>query len=106
MKITIVTTPIRPTPTTFPPVGSLSIIKYLKRHGFENVNFYNIDANRPSYDEVLEHFRQVRPEILGISAVVSTAYAYVKRLANDVKVLLPDTLIVVGGNMAASVRSH
>jgi len=104
MKITIVTTPIRPTATSFPPIGSLSVIKYLKRHGFSDVDFYNIDANRPKYEDVLKHIETVSPDVLGISAVVSTAYAYTKQLADDVRRLLPDTLIVVGGNMAASAE--
>lgn len=104
MKISIVTTPIRPTPTSFPPIGSLSLIKYLKKYGFTNIDFYNIDANRPSYPEVLEYFRKEKPDILGISAVVSTAYAYTKQLSIDIKSMHPNTLIVIGGNMAASAE--
>ena len=104
MKTMLVTTPIRPYPTTFPPIGSLSIISYLRRHGAGDVEFYNIDGNRPDYDAVLDHMRTQRPDVLGISAVVSTAYAYTKQLALDVKPLLPETLIVVGGGLAASAE--
>jgi anaerobic magnesium-protoporphyrin IX monomethyl ester cyclase len=100
----IVTTPIRPYPTTFPPLGSLSIINYLRKNGAGEVEFYNIDGNRPSYDDVLAHINKQRPEILGISAVVSTAYAYTKMLAHDVKRLAPETLVVVGGGLAASAE--
>lgn len=102
MKVLVVTTPIRPIPTNFPPIGSLSLVKYLRRHGFENVEFYNIDGNRPPYTQVLEHIRKARPDVLGVSAVVSTAYEYTKRLSLDVKRMLPNCLIVVGGNLAAS----
>jgi radical SAM superfamily enzyme YgiQ (UPF0313 family) len=77
-------------------------MNYLRKQGLADVEFYNIDANRPSYREVLAHIQDRRPDILGISAVVSTAYAYVKQFAQDVKRLLPDTLIVVGGSLAAS----
>lgn len=104
MRVMLVTTPIRPQPTDYPPFGSLSIVKYLRRHGVQGVEFYNIDGNRPSYAEVLAHIKERRPDVLGISAVVSTAYEYTKRLAVDVKKMLPDTLIVVGGNMAASAE--
>lgn len=100
----IVTTPIRSHPTTFPPLGSLSIINYLRKNDGGEVEFYNIDGNRPSYDDVIAHIRERRPEILGISAVVSTSYAYTKRLALDVKRIAPDTLIVVGGSLAASAE--
>ncbi len=104
MKTLIVTTPIRPSPTDFPPLGSLSLVDYLRRHGVADIEFYNIDANRPEYEAVLAHIRKVKPGVLGISAVVSTAYAYTKRLSQDVKAALPETLIVVGGNLAASAE--
>lgn len=100
----IVTTPIRPIPTDFPPIGSLSILSYLRRHGVADVGFYNIDAKRPPYEEALARILDRAPVVLGISAVVSTAYAYTKRLARDVKAARPDTLVVVGGNLAASAE--
>lgn len=104
MKVMIVTTPIRPEPTSTPPIGSLSIVKHLRTNGIDDVEFYNIDANRPRYDDVLKHIEQVKPDVFGISAVVSTAYAYTKRLANDVKAMFPQALLVVGGNLAASAE--
>jgi anaerobic magnesium-protoporphyrin IX monomethyl ester cyclase len=104
MKIMLVTTPIRPVPTTYPPFGCLTLMTYLRKNGVDGVEFYNIDGNRPDYDEVLAHIRAAKPDVLGISAVVSTAYGYTKRLSLDVKKMLPDTLIVVGGNLAASAE--
>ncbi len=104
MKIMIATTPIRPKPTYFPPIGSLSIINYMRKHGIGDVEFYNIDANRPPHEDVLAHIRDAKPDVLGISAVVSTAYAYTRKLADDVKAMAPDTLIVAGGNLAASAE--
>jgi anaerobic magnesium-protoporphyrin IX monomethyl ester cyclase len=41
---------------------------------------------------------------LGISAVVSTAYEYTKKLSVDVKKLLPKTTILLGGNLGASAE--
>jgi anaerobic magnesium-protoporphyrin IX monomethyl ester cyclase len=104
MNILVVTTPIRPVPTPYPPLGSLAIIKALRNNGFDNAEFYNIDANRPSFAEAVEHIIARRPRVLGISAVVSTAYAYTKRLSLEIKRRLPDTLIVTGGNLAASAE--
>ena len=48
--------------------------------------------------------RNYEPDVLGISAVVSTAYEYSKRLSCDIKNILPETLIVLGGNMGASAN--
>lgn len=103
MKVMLCTTPIRPVPTDFPPLGSLSIIAYLRRHGVD-VDFYNIDANRPTFDEAVDRIAAQRPDVLGISAVVSTAYAYVRDLTLAVKRRLPDTVIVVGGSLAGSAE--
>jgi anaerobic magnesium-protoporphyrin IX monomethyl ester cyclase len=104
MKITIVTTPIRPEPSYFPPFGALTLVHHLKNNGFDDVEFYNIDANRPDYQTALDYIVKSKPDVLGISAVVSTAYEYSKRLSMDVKRLCPDTLIVLGGNMGASAN--
>jgi len=104
MKSMIVTTPIRPIPTDFPPIGSLSIISYLKRHGVEDVDFYHIDGNRPTFDDAVAQIVSSKPDVLGISAVVSTAYEYSRNLSLAIKEQLPETLIVIGGNLAASAE--
>lgn len=104
MNVLLLTTPIRVRPTNFPPIGALSLLKAARKNGFPSTQFYHIDGNRPDYGAVLEHIEQVRPDVVGISAVVSTAYAYTKRLCGDIKRLLPDTLVVVGGNLAASAE--
>lgn len=104
MKIIIATTPIRPSPTQYPPVGSLALVKYLRLHGFDDVAFYNIDGNRPTFEQAVDHICDQRPDVLGISSVVSTAYAYTKALSIAVKERSPETLIVVGGNLAASAE--
>lgn len=104
MRALIVTTPIRPRPTSTPPFGSLAILKFMHRNGYADTGFYHIDALRPDFDEAVRHIVSLRPQVLGISAVVSTAFDYTRRLANAVKAALPDCLIVVGGNLAASAE--
>lgn len=104
MKTLIVSCPIRPTPAGFPPLGSLSVMNYVRKRGFPDTSFYDIDGLRPAYDDVLARIRAERPDVLGISAVVSTAYAFAKKLSLDVKAMLPDTTIVLGGNLAASAE--
>jgi anaerobic magnesium-protoporphyrin IX monomethyl ester cyclase len=103
-KILIITTPIRPVPSSFPPIGSLSIITKLKEAGYRDVEFYNIDYLRPDYKDAIAYIKERKPDILGISAVVSTAYAYTKNLSLDIKNELPDTTIILGGNLGASAE--
>ena len=103
-KILILTTPIRPTPTEFPPLGSLSVITALNKAGFHNTEFFNIDLLRPEYSNVIEYIKEKNPDVVGVSAVVSTAYGYSKKLSLDIKKLLPDTTIILGGNLGASAE--
>ena len=85
LKIVVITTPIRPVPTDFPPIGALSVITALKTAGYTSTKFYDIDRLRPSYDDAINHIINLKPDILGISAVVSTAYEYTKKLSLDIK---------------------
>lgn len=103
MDIVICTTPIRETPTPYPPFGSLAVIQSLRRAGFDPY-FYDIDAHRYPEAEVERFFAERRPDVVGISAVVSTAYAYTKWLCRTLKRVSPKTRIVVGGNLAASAE--
>ena len=57
MKICIVTTPIRPVPTTFPPFGSMAIIQSLRNIG-KDVSFHNIDFHRFSHEHNVEYFKK------------------------------------------------
>jgi len=103
MKIAICTTPIRPVPTTYPPFGSLAIIQSLKEID-EYPEFYNIDYFRYSHSEISAFFKEGQFDIVGISAVVSTAYAYVKYLTELIRQVSPGTVIILGGGLAASAE--
>ena len=103
MKIVICTTPIRPEPTPYPPFGSIALIQSLRLAGYDPY-FYDIDGLRPTFEEVSQFFRDEAPDVVGISAVVSTAYAYTKKLASEIKAACPQAKIVVGGNLAASAE--
>lgn len=103
MKIVICTTPIRPVPTDAPPAASMALIQSLREHGYEPY-FYDIDSKRPSFEQVLKFFREYKPDFVGISAVVSTAYEYTKKLSLALKEMYPDMPLAVGGNLAASAE--
>lgn len=69
--------------------------------GYEDVHFYNADLLRPSASEMVDDFIRLKPDIIGISAVVSTSYAFVKSISSALKEKLPSVPIIVGGNLAA-----
>ena len=95
--------PIRPVPTSFPPFGSMAIIQSLREEG-QDVSFYNIDYYRYSEDQIIDYFTKNQFDMVGISAVVSTAYSYTKYLSNIIRNVSPTTIIIVGGNLAASAE--
>ncbi len=103
MKFCIATTPIRPVPTYFPPLGSMAIIQSLRTIGVE-AKFFNIDYHRHQPPVIEEYFTRHQFDIVGISAVVSTAYAYTKFLAQLIRRVSPRSIIVVGGSLAASAE--
>lgn len=103
MRICIVTTPIRPKPTPFPPFGSLAIIQSLRNDG-KDCSFYHIDYHRYKHDQIYEYFKKNQFDIVGISAVVSTAYNYTKYLSNLIKKINQKTIVIVGGGLVASAE--
>ena len=103
MKICICTTPIRPVPNDFPPFGSMAVIQSLRKIG-EDAQFFNIDYFRYRHNEIEAYFKEQQFDLVGISAVVSTAYVYTKYLSNLIRTVSPNTTIIVGGNLAASAE--
>jgi len=79
----------------------MAIIQSLRQID-EHVDFFDIDFHRFSNDQIENYFRQGNFEIVGISAVVSTAYSNTKLISSIIKKVSPRTLIVCGGNLAAS----
>jgi len=70
----------------------------------EDVDFYHIDYFRYSLGQIEEYFSGNRYDVVGISAVVSTAYAYTKKLAGLIRTVSPETTIILGGNLATSAE--
>lgn len=103
MKICICTTPIRSAPSAYPPFGSMAIIQAIRKIG-KQAQLYNADYLRPKREDIMAFFGENQFDIVGISAVVSTAYAYTKYLTQLIRSVSPETVIIVGGNMAASAE--
>ena len=101
IKILLCNIAIRTRPDQFPPVACTSLINFLKKHGYE-AEFFDIDVKRPSDVDLFKYFREKQFDLVGISAVVSTGYAFTKKLAMIIKQASPSTQIIVGGNLAAA----
>ena len=103
-KILFITVPLRADPARYPPIGVLSLLSALRKHGHHNYSFFDIDCLRPSYQDAIARIKEEMPEILAVSGVVSTGYGFVKKLTLEIKKELPSTTIILGGNLGASAE--
>ncbi|GAB6052572.1 hypothetical protein JCM17960_13920 [Magnetospira thiophila] len=106
MKVLILNTPNRGYATDFPPVGALSVLNYARKHGPEGAeySFYNVDFLRPTLEQAIEYIVAYKPDVVGISAVISTSYLFTKTIALALHERLPDCLLVIGGNLASAAE--
>jgi len=93
-----------PTPIS-PKYAITSLNHWAEKNGFATCKFYDVDMLCPSDEEVEKYFRDNETDVVGLSAIVSTSYMQVKRLARIIKKVNKKTLIVCGGNLAASANT-
>ncbi len=86
-----------------PKVAIVSLVEAMKEAGYSesSYDFYDIDMLYPNDDEVKTYFSKYAPNVVGLSAVVSTSYSQVSRIASIIRDELPNAWIVMGGNLAA-----
>jgi anaerobic magnesium-protoporphyrin IX monomethyl ester cyclase len=87
-----------------PNIAIVSLVNYAKKFGYD-VDFYDIDLLLPSDKELSDYFKREKPDIIGISAVVSTSYNQVKLISQIIKKANPHSLILLGGHMAATANT-
>lgn len=103
MNLTILTLPIRSSGDTYIPIGAIHVAQSAKNAG-HNVNILNQDYYRYDDNEFIEQIKQKAPDVVGISAVVSTSYKAVKHYSSLIKKKIPNITIILGG--AASVSAE
>ena len=89
-----------------PKVAIVALVNWLEENGYneKNWDFLDIDMMFPSDDWIREYFRMAQPDIVALSAVVSTSFSQVKRISKIVREECPDCWIEMGGNLAASAE--
>lgn len=89
-----------------PKIAIVNLVKTMLASGHrrENIDFYDVDMLLPTDEEIEAFLLKSKPTVIGLSAVVSTCYSQVKRLAQLVKRVLPGTLVVMGGSLSASAN--
>lgn len=87
-----------------PKVAIVALVKALEANGYDenNWDFYDIDMLYPEDNLIYNYFVEHKPCVIGLSAVVSTSYSQVARIASIARRANPSCCIVLGGNMSAS----
>jgi len=104
MDLILLNTPNRDSVDTFPPYAILALKKYLANRGLDQVEVMDVDYHRPTISQIINELREKNPTVVGISAVVSTSYAFTKELSLAIKEAMPLVTVIVGGNLAASAE--
>ena len=99
-KILLMNIPSGPYPTDYPPVGISRVIEGVDPKLNCDFYFYDLDYFRPSFEEIKDKIQELNPQIIGFSAILTPAYAYLKKLSIHIKENFPNTIQVLGGEMA------
>ncbi len=101
LTVAIIVPPVREKVSFYPPFGALGVIAAARSAGHK-AHLIDLDALRCSKEEAVNKISQLSPDVVGLSAVVSTSYKYVKEMAVLIKQKMPNVTIVVGGGLAAA----
>lgn len=85
------------------PYGALYIARSLMEEGHQ-VRIENCDIENFDYAELSRRIKEYKPDIIGISSVMSTAYKYVRDITLNLKREFPHIKIVVGGSLGSSAE--
>lgn len=89
-----------------PKIAVVSLIHWMRKRGWPDAacDFYDVDMELPTDERLARYFRETRPDVIGLSAVVSTCYYQVRRISRIARQVLPDAWIVMGGSLSASAN--
>jgi len=84
------------------PIGILRIVTWMEKSGYDKTEIYDINNLRPSDEELIKTFKQIKPDVVGLSAPLSHCYPNIKRISKLLRELFPNIWIVLGGNLVSS----
>jgi len=89
----------------WPPLGLLYISSFIKKNGYEDVRIIDAFSENIDKSRLLKRIKKERPDVIGMSCAAYTFLDAVS-LLEDVKRMLPDTVIVMGGHHATFVSEQ
>lgn len=102
------------------PYGLLSICAYVQKYAENKAEFKIIDINDKLVTEyrnnniinnaeqyfekfIEEEVMRYNPDIVGISVMFNINYKFLELIAAKIKKIMPDTIVIVGGNLATVI---
>lgn len=98
-RILLMNIPAGPFPSDYPPVAISRVMEGIDPSLGCDTAFLNLDLYRLSFEQITARIRDFSPEIIGISAMLTPSYSYVKKLSNFIGERFPDAVQVLGGQM-------
>jgi|TARA_B100002003_G_scaffold193166_1_gene182611 radical SAM superfamily enzyme YgiQ (UPF0313 family) len=80
------------------------LVSWMERNGYHDYKFYDIDMLYPDDEEIKEYLKRNMPDVVGLSAVVSTSYQQVQRIARIIRNVNQKAYIVVGGYLTSAAN--
>lgn len=78
------------------PLGLGYIAAVLRENGFYEIDLFDPEAERSSWEEIRERIRNFNADVIGLSCVTST-YPVAKKMAKLIKSVNKKALVVIGG---------
>lgn len=97
----IIIPPERDFPTAYPPYGAMYICSALRRHGY-TCAILNLDVERLEFEQTIKRVIDIDPRYIGFSGIVSTSYAFIKRLSLALRGALRNRKQILGGGLSAA----
>lgn len=88
-----------------PKIAISSLNNWAVKNNLPTCNFFDIDMLYPDDKQIEKYFTDIKADIVGLSAVVSTSYMQVKRISRIIKNINKNTLIVCGGYLTAAANT-
>jgi radical SAM superfamily enzyme YgiQ (UPF0313 family) len=87
-------------------LGVTRVIRWMEKNDYtpDSYDFFDIDALTPDDNEIKKYFEEYQPDVIGLSAVVSTSYIQVRRITKIAREVCPSVWIICGGGLANSAN--
>ena len=85
------------------PLGIQRVLSSIQEHGYDG-EIYDINNLRHSDEEIISNLLKTKPDVIGLSGPLSHCYPHLKRIAKLIRKNLPNSWIIVGGNVTGSAH--